>query len=193
MRWPPARPRPPRSAKLQAHGEELFNQRCKSCHMPPVEHAPSRSELAAQFPNVIVDALKTGKMQAMAAGLSDDRHRRHRLLGHRPGAGRQVRPGRRGQERLPGGREVQSGRSVLERLEPRQAEHPRRGLDDDQRGQRAQAEVKWAFAYQGGRYGQPTVVGNRVFVTSLLRPGLCAGQADRLRRLGLQGARRRCG
>jgi mono/diheme cytochrome c family protein len=58
-------------AKLQAHGEELFNQRCKSCHMPPVEHAPSRSELAAQFPNVIADALKTGKMQAMAAGLSD--------------------------------------------------------------------------------------------------------------------------
>src|SRR4051812_12357181 len=58
-------------AKLQAHGEELFNQRCKSCHMPPVEHAPSRSELAAQFPNVIIDALKTGKMQAMAAGLSD--------------------------------------------------------------------------------------------------------------------------
>src|SRR5882757_154481 len=57
--------------KLQAHGEELFNQRCKSCHMPPVEHAPSRSELAAQFPNVIADALKTGKMQAMAAGLSD--------------------------------------------------------------------------------------------------------------------------
>src|SRR4051812_21386066 len=57
--------------KLQARGEELFNQRCKSCHLPPVEHAPSRSELAAQFPNVIADALKTGKMQAMAAGLSD--------------------------------------------------------------------------------------------------------------------------
>src|SRR3984885_11271934 len=57
--------------KLQAHGEELFNQRCKSCHMPPVEHAPSRSELAAQFPNVIIDALTKGKMQAMAAGLSE--------------------------------------------------------------------------------------------------------------------------
>src|SRR6185312_12378341 len=59
-------------AKMAAHGEELFGQRCKSCHMPPVEHAPSRAELAAQFPNVIIDALKTGKMQAMASGLSDD-------------------------------------------------------------------------------------------------------------------------
>src|SRR5581483_7098031 len=58
--------------QLQAHGEELFNARCKGCHMPPVEHAPSRGELAAQFPNVIIDALKTGKMQPMAAGLSDE-------------------------------------------------------------------------------------------------------------------------
>src|SRR3954470_10129952 len=49
--------------KMQARGEELFNTRCKGCHMPPVEHAPSRSELAAQFPNVIIEALKTGKMQ----------------------------------------------------------------------------------------------------------------------------------
>jgi cytochrome c5 len=55
--------------KMQAHGEELFNARCKGCHMPPVEHAPSRGELAAQFPNVIIDALSTGKMQPMAAGL----------------------------------------------------------------------------------------------------------------------------
>ena len=28
--------------KMQAHGEDLFNARCKGCHMPPVEHAPSR-------------------------------------------------------------------------------------------------------------------------------------------------------
>jgi cytochrome c5 len=83
-------------AKLQAHGEELFNQRCKSCHMPPVEHAPSRSELATQFPNVIIEALKTGKMQAMAAGLSERRHRGGRGLGHRPGAGCEVRSRGRG-------------------------------------------------------------------------------------------------
>src|SRR5215831_3666498 len=58
--------------RMQTHGEELFNARCKGCHMPPVEHAPSRGELAAQFPNVIIEALTNGKMQPMAAGLSGE-------------------------------------------------------------------------------------------------------------------------
>jgi polyvinyl alcohol dehydrogenase (cytochrome) len=28
-------------------------------------------------------------------------------------------------------------------------------------------KVKWAFSYGGGKYGQPTVVGGRLFLTSL--------------------------
>jgi len=43
----PSRRRPPQRAaqqaalqKLQSHGSEIFDARCKGCHMPPVEHAP---------------------------------------------------------------------------------------------------------------------------------------------------------
>ena len=153
-------------AKLQAHGEELFNQRCKSCHVPPVEHAPSRSELAAQFPNVIADALKTGKMQAMAAGLSDADIGAIAswVTGQAPDA----------KFNLAG--EAKNACPAGAKFNP--AGPSWNGWSPDKQNTRVAASttinaantpklaVKWAFAYQGGRYGQPTVVGNRVFVTS---------------------------
>jgi polyvinyl alcohol dehydrogenase (cytochrome) len=153
-------------AKLQAHGEELFNARCKSCHMPPVPHAPSRAELAAQFPNVIGDALKTGKMQAMAAGLSDEDI----------GAIAAFVTGQPPEARFDLAGEAKNRCPRGARFNP--AGPSWNGWSPDKQNTRVAAsttitaatapklKVKWAFAYQGGRYGQPTVVGNRVFVTS---------------------------
>jgi polyvinyl alcohol dehydrogenase (cytochrome) len=153
-------------AKLQAHGEELFNQRCKGCHMPPVERAPSRGELAAQFPNVIVDALKTGKMQAMAAGLSDSDI----------GAIASWVTGEAPDAKFDFAGEARNTCPVGAKFNP--AGPSWNGWSPDKQNTRVAASttidaanapklaVKWAFAYQGGRYGQPTVVGNRVFVTS---------------------------
>jgi polyvinyl alcohol dehydrogenase (cytochrome) len=153
-------------AKLQAHGEDLFNQRCKSCHMPPVEHAPSRSELAAQFPNVVADALKTGKMQAMAAGLSDADI----------GAIASFVTGQSPDAKFDTASEFKNLCPTGARFNP--AGPAWNGWSPDKQNTRVAAsttitaanapklQVKWAFAYQGGRYGQPTVVGNRVFVTS---------------------------
>ncbi len=153
-------------AKLAAHGEELFNGRCKSCHMPPVEHAPSRSELASQFPDVIITALKTGKMQAMASGLSDDDIAAIAVFitGQPPDAKFDVAA------------EAQNKCSASSKFNP--AGPSWNGWSPDKQNTRVASattinaanapklKVKWAFAYQGGRYGQPTVVGNRVFVTS---------------------------
>src|SRR6516162_9744290 len=53
-----------------ASGESVYNARCKSCHEPAVERAPTRSELAFRGPADIVTALTTGVMAPMAKGLS---------------------------------------------------------------------------------------------------------------------------
>jgi polyvinyl alcohol dehydrogenase (cytochrome) len=152
--------------KLQAHGEELFNQRCKSCHMPPVEHAPSRSELAAQFPNVIIDALKTGKMQAMAAGLSDQDIGAVAawVTGQAPDAKFDLA----GESRnaCPAGAKFDPAGPAWNGWSPDKQNTRVAASSSIKAADTPKLAVKWAFGYQGGRYGQPTVVGNRVFVTS---------------------------
>lgn len=152
--------------RMQAHGEELFTARCKGCHMPPVEHAPSRGELAAQFPNVIIEALKTGKMQPMAAGLSDEDI----------GAIATFITGQTPDARFDTAAEAKNACPTGARFNP--AGPSWNGWSPDKQNSRVAAQtvvtaanapklaVKWAFAYQGGRYGQPTVVGNRVFASS---------------------------
>ena len=53
-----------------ARGEAIFKERCKDCHDPAVERAPSREELAAKTPEAIVAALTTGPMTPVAEGLT---------------------------------------------------------------------------------------------------------------------------
>ena len=153
-------------AKLQAHGEELFNARCKGCHMPPIEHAPSRAELAAQFPNVISDALKTGKMQAMAAGLSDEDIGAIAafVTGQPPDAKFDLA----GESRnpCPAGAKFNPAGPAWNGWSPDKQNTRTAASTTITAAGAPRLKVKWAFAYQGGRYGQPTVVGNRVFVTS---------------------------
>src|SRR6202789_332690 len=58
------------SAPPPTGGESVFNSRCKSCHDPAVERAPTRAELSFRSPADIVAALTTGVMAPMAKGLS---------------------------------------------------------------------------------------------------------------------------
>ena len=58
------------SATQPPNGESVFSTRCKSCHDPAVERAPTRAELAFRSPAEIVTALTTGVMAPMAKGLS---------------------------------------------------------------------------------------------------------------------------
>jgi polyvinyl alcohol dehydrogenase (cytochrome) len=53
-------------------GEKLFVSTCKSCHENPSQSAPSLSVLGAMTPRAVFAALKTGKMRAQAASLSDE-------------------------------------------------------------------------------------------------------------------------
>jgi len=58
------------TAPDKARGEAIFKERCKVCHDPAVDPAPSREELAARTPEDIVAALTTGPMAPVAEGLT---------------------------------------------------------------------------------------------------------------------------
>ena len=58
------------TAPDKTRGEAIFKERCKECHDPAVDRAPSREELAAKTPEDIVTALTTGPMTPIAEGLT---------------------------------------------------------------------------------------------------------------------------
>jgi mono/diheme cytochrome c family protein len=60
------------TAPDKAKGQAIFEERCKACHEPAVDRAPSREELAAKPPADIIAALTTGPMLPMAEGLSPE-------------------------------------------------------------------------------------------------------------------------
>jgi mono/diheme cytochrome c family protein len=58
------------TAPDKVKGEAIFEERCKACHEPAVDRAPTREELAAKPPADIVAALTTGPMTPVAEGLT---------------------------------------------------------------------------------------------------------------------------
>lgn len=63
---------PPAEAPVADPAAGLFTTRCAGCHNDFVNNAPTLFTLQSYKPDVIVTAMKTGKMQRMAMGLSDD-------------------------------------------------------------------------------------------------------------------------
>jgi len=60
------------TAPDKAKGQAIFEERCKACHEPAVDRAPTREELAARPPADIVAALTTGPMVPVAEGLTPE-------------------------------------------------------------------------------------------------------------------------
>lgn len=52
-------------------GEAIFTARCKNCHEPAVDRAPTRTDLASRTHAQIIASMTTGVMTPMAAGLSE--------------------------------------------------------------------------------------------------------------------------
>lgn len=176
----------PLSAHAQAsapNGEALFNARCKACHDPAVDRAPSRAALAVLPPGRIVEALTNGVMAPMGAGLSaEEKQAIATYLTAQPAAGPDAHPASNENKLLsstfgaPAGsfgadvkcetpvppiRETASdwGSVGFDARSRRFQRHP--GL--------ATAEVpklklKWSFSMVGG--GMPTVVGDWLFTTN---------------------------
>lgn len=154
------------SAALRSHGESLFRADCAKCHDPAVGRAPGRQQLASLLPADVVRSLTTGTMKPMAAGLdsADINALAFDLTGRQLKASAVAtaidpppcpNPGKFSV--TPGGWSGWSIDSRNSRFQP----EPGLSVDEIPR-----LKVRWSFAYPGGNYGQPTVAGGRVFLTS---------------------------
>jgi polyvinyl alcohol dehydrogenase (cytochrome) len=151
-----------------ANGADVFKTHCAECHEPAQDRAPSTESLRLRWPDEIVDAHTTGvmKVNGIDKGLNEDEINAVAayLGGFRP------------------------SRAIPAQKDPPLCATPKtkfslkgpswNGWSPDAENRRFQPEpglkaedvsrlqVKWSFAYIGGRYGQPTVVGGRVFTSS---------------------------
>jgi polyvinyl alcohol dehydrogenase (cytochrome) len=154
------------SATAAAHGAILFKAKCASCHEPAVDRAPSKDSLARHFPDDIVAALKTGVMQPMAAGLSDDNiNAIATYLTSGLTSGGATKPAADPPTCTSTSQFVMTGPGWNGwSIDARNSRYqPDPGLSS---AQVPRLKVKWSMTYTGGRYGQPTVVGGRLFLTS---------------------------
>jgi polyvinyl alcohol dehydrogenase (cytochrome) len=154
--------------KTKIDGETVFKQHCAECHEPAVDRAPPKESLKVRWPDEIVTALTTGimKVNGVDKGLTDaeiDAVATY-LVGTRP------------------------TRAIPTQIDPPRCEPTKtafnmkgpswNGWSTDATNHRYQSvpglsvsdiprlQVKWSFAYIGGRYGQPTIVGGRLFTSS---------------------------
>jgi polyvinyl alcohol dehydrogenase (cytochrome) len=140
-------------------GAKIFEQRCKSCHDPAVERAPSKADLAKRPRGDIVRALTSGLMMPMAQGLSAEQISAVAT------------------SLTPGGAELSGGAPSCKsnpHLTAGKTDWPSAGVDaassryQPNPGLKTkdipQLQLKWAFSMTGG--GQPTVIGDWLFVTN---------------------------
>ena len=162
------------AAAPERHGTEfgfaVFQEHCSGCHgNPAFERAPSPEALRAMSPERIYEALTTGVMKSVGDTLSEEDRRRvaeslaGQLLGssaagdaagmpNRCAANAPLHPGKAGWNGWGNGP-----------ANPRFQSAAAAGLTAASVPRLA---LKWAFGYPGGTsaYGQPTVMGGRVFV-----------------------------
>jgi polyvinyl alcohol dehydrogenase (cytochrome) len=155
------------TASAQAEsGATLYQEKCSGCHDRPNERTPSRQRLAERSSDEVMIALDRGSMKEQGAALSDADRRAVALFltGKTPTT---IAPA-----------SAQDGRCTDET--PIDAAVPQwNGWGRDVENTRYQPEpglaredvprlkLKWAFGYPGSlTYGQPTIFGNRLFVSS---------------------------
>lgn len=171
------------SVAAAADGEGIYRARCASCHEHGLDRAPPRSVLANNPPAFIYASLVSGVMQPMAIGLSDQQKQSVALYlspieGARGGAGEPdvAAIWGRSSDELPLDGPKCDGPPPPIDLGVR---HQWNGWGPDQDNDRYQTapgiaaqdvprlKVKWAFRYPGSKNGQATVIGERLYVTSM--------------------------
>jgi polyvinyl alcohol dehydrogenase (cytochrome) len=146
-------------AAQQPSGAAIFESRCKTCHEPAVERAPTRAELAFRAPADIVTALTTGVMAPMAKGLARNEIEAVALF---------LAPGQLGSlgsdQMCTTHGAIKASASDWPALGPDANStrfQPNPGI---RAADVANLKVKWAFSMPGG--GQPVVVGDWLFITN---------------------------
>lgn len=169
-------------AGAEPTGAQLFQTRCAGCHDPAVDRAPPREDLARRAPGQIIAALTTGTMKPMASGLSQAQVGQIAafVTGQPQSAANRVE----GEQRQPltgaaNPGDLQPADNLCAANGPIKATNRDwNGYGQDLPGRRFQPntaitaanvdrlKVKWSFAIAGGRYGQPAVIGDHLFVSS---------------------------
>ncbi len=147
-------------------GSMLYQQFCSACHDHPKDRIPARDVIAKRTPNEVMQVLTYGAMRMQAAGLAmNDRVAvATYLTGRVPGGGPDTTP--EGNRCTAGGSAVDTGPAWngwgRDLDNSRYQPDPGIAAVDVPR-----LKVKWAFGYRATYiYGQPTIVGGRVYVTS---------------------------
>jgi len=160
-----------------ASAAPIFQARCASCHDPAVDRAPSKDDFKQRAPADIVRVLTTGSMAPMAAGLTpvEVQNLAQYVTGKvlaQVGTGGAVGGRLGGVPQPPDNmcathptiRTTASDWNGYGSGDLKNSRYQRRsGIAAKDVGR---LKVKWAFSYAGGRYGQPTVVGDHLFVSS---------------------------
>lgn len=158
----------PPAPPAQPNGEAIFRARCAGCHDQPEGRTPSRELLRQRTTESVVAALTNGMMSPQAAGLSQVEVRAvATYVTGRPLGAAAATPAVQVNDKMCATHPpIRAGRSDWN------------GWGVDQRNSRFQPnpgftaqeaprlKLKWAFSYRGARYGQPTVIGDRIFLTS---------------------------
>ena len=152
-------------SEAAARGEALFKVHCASCHDPATGRAPNRAQLAAMGTLPVLNVLLNGDMRPMAQGMTTEQ------LGEISAF---VSPPQK-EAAAPPPPDPPKCAHVAP-FAPRKGDWPAWGQDPANRRNQTiggiaasdvpRLKVKWAFAVGGGKEGQPTVVGGRVFAVS---------------------------
>ncbi len=159
-------------------GQRVWIQRCQSCHEPAVGYTPDRAALSARPRQAIEDALTGGSMKAMASGLNAEDIRAvadYLTLGSSAPAPKPAEPPKASEAPKASETMAAAGQCASNPpIRPGPSDWASQGADEHSRryqphpGLRAadvpRLKLKWAFALSGG--GQPTVVGDWLFITN---------------------------
>ncbi|MGH8175558.1 MAG: PQQ-binding-like beta-propeller repeat protein [Steroidobacter sp.] len=157
----------------QVIGEVIYGQRCAACHDNATGRTPARAVLRDLPPESIVTALTNGAMIFQASGLTRDEigavaeYLSDKSFGSPQAVQTRANPCARPPAPV-----------QLDRLRPSELWNGwGRDLDNSRyqpapglkAGDVPRLKVKWAYAYAGRfAYGQPTIIGDRLFVTNSL-------------------------
>jgi polyvinyl alcohol dehydrogenase (cytochrome) len=148
------------------NGAALYQQHCATCHDKQMDRVPPRSAIAALALEQVIQAMTTGTMKPQASGLSAAEIRAIAVYV----TGKQSSSAATGE----GDYSCKTGGGPLNLKGPQwngwgqdldnSRYQPKPGL---KAADVPKLKVKWAFAYPGNRtWGQPTVIGNRLYVSS---------------------------
>ncbi len=162
-------------AQDTAAGEQIFNTRCKGCHEPAIERAPTKATLATYPGAAIVDALTNGVMKSLSAGLSDtDKAAVAAYLTAQSGpVSASTQRAAAGRAATPAVVGIDVKCDVNPPIKATTSDWTSVGLVTSHRyqatpgltaAQVSKLKVKWSFAMSGG--SMPTVIGDWLFITN---------------------------